>query len=543
MPLRLLLLLFCATVINYVYAEEADGETLRNGTEEVSSTEAQDSLLSCANYIPYRHPMTNVCPPDSADLAIKTHKSFWRASAETVGTNLGLWAFDRFVLKGHYSYISWNTIKENFKHGFEWDNDFLKTNMFDHPYNGSIFFNAGRSNGFNFWQSELFAIGGSGMWEMFMECEYPSTNDIIATPVGGAAIGEVLYRTSDLVLDDRATGVERFGREFAAFLIDPMRGINRIVTGQAWKRRATSGRRFGLPPLSLELSIGYRFLKHWENDSGTCWGASAELNMEYGERFSESHHQPYDFFALLLEVQAIKTQPLLSRVEIVGRLLSKNLIEKDNFALNLGLYQHFDFFDSDTISPIRDSAFSPAVVPYKFGTPASVGGGLMFRYVPPTRNMTFDGSFHANAVVLAGILSEFYKDYNRNYNWGSGFSLKATLNWGLINDKFSIKLADQHYRTYTWQGYEDVFFQNGNVTEYPVDIQGDSSHSWFNHFEFSGYWQFHPGFYLTGGLDFYSRNTVYHDITIYDETLSVIYSKPLFSSKQLGAHLMFTYKF
>ncbi len=64
------------------------------------------------------------------------------------------------------------------------DNDHLNTNMFAHPYNGSLYFNAGRSNGYNFWQSELFAIGGSAMWEMFMECEYPSTNDIIATPIG-----------------------------------------------------------------------------------------------------------------------------------------------------------------------------------------------------------------------------------------------------------------------------------------------------------------------------------------------------------------------
>ena len=180
-------------------------------------------------------------PPDSADVARLEKKSFWRASAETVGFNVGLWAFDRFALKGHYAYINWNTIKANFKHGFEWDNDHLSTNMFAHPYNGSIFYNAGRSNGFNYWQSELFAIGGSAMWELFMECEYPSTNDIIATPVGGAAIGEVLYRTSDLVLDDRTTGGKRFGRELAAFIISPMRGINRIVTGRAWEKRPTSG--------------------------------------------------------------------------------------------------------------------------------------------------------------------------------------------------------------------------------------------------------------------------------------------------------------
>ena len=51
-------------------------------------------------------------------LRMHEHKAFWRASAETVGFNIGLWAFDRYVLKGHYAYISWNTIKENFRHGF-----------------------------------------------------------------------------------------------------------------------------------------------------------------------------------------------------------------------------------------------------------------------------------------------------------------------------------------------------------------------------------------------------------------------------------------
>ena len=123
--------------------------------------------------VPYRHIVSTPVLPVSADVSLHEHKAFWRAGAETVGFNICLWAFDRYVLKGHYAYISWNTIKENFKHGFEWDDDHLHTNMFDHPYNGSIFFNAGRSNGFNFWQSELFAIGGSAMWEMFMEKEYP----------------------------------------------------------------------------------------------------------------------------------------------------------------------------------------------------------------------------------------------------------------------------------------------------------------------------------------------------------------------------------
>lgn len=48
--------------------------------------------------------------------------------------------------------------------------------------------------------------------------------------MGGAAIGEVLYRASDLIIDDRASGGERFGRELAAFVVNPMRGLTRIFS-------------------------------------------------------------------------------------------------------------------------------------------------------------------------------------------------------------------------------------------------------------------------------------------------------------------------
>lgn len=110
-----------------------------------------DSLLSVSHVS--RHLVSESVAPDSCDVARLEKKSFWRASAETVGFNIGLWAFDRYVQKGHYAYINFGTIKENFKHGFEWDDDHLSTNMFAHPYNGSLFYNAGRSNGYNFWQS------------------------------------------------------------------------------------------------------------------------------------------------------------------------------------------------------------------------------------------------------------------------------------------------------------------------------------------------------------------------------------------------------
>ena len=374
---------------------------------------------------------------------------------------------------------------------------------------------------------------------MCMEREYPSTNDIIATPIGGAALGEVLYRTSDLILDDRSTGGERFGREFAAFLVDPMKGINRIVTGAAWKKRTTSGRRFGIPPISVELSLGAKYLSLIENDEGSRAGAVAEINIEYGDRFTETTKVPYDYFSFLMELQGIKSQPLLSRVEIIGRLLSKEIVNKKGLNLNVGLYQHFDYFDSDTIRPERNTIYFPCSVPYKMGTPASVGGGAMMKY-SPSRLVSFDGYVHLNGVILAGVLTDFYRDYHRNYNWGSGFSIKAGLNWALSDDRLSVRLANQFYKIYTWNGYDVNYDWSLTPEGKPVDVQGDASHSSFNHLEASASYRLWKHLYLTGGIDYYSRKTEYSGMFIrIDHTT---YSSPIIHSKQLGCHLMLTYK-
>lgn len=498
--------------------------------------------------VPYRHIVSTPVVPDSVDIAYHQKKHFWRAGAEVFGLNMSLWAFDRFALEGHYAYISWETIKENFKHGFEWDNDHLNTNMFAHPYNGSLFYNAGRSNGINFWQSELFAIGGSAMWELFMECEYPSTNDIIATPIGGAALGEVFYRASDLVLNDRATGGERIGREVAAFILDPMRGITRIVSGQAWKKRSTSGRRFGLPPISIEASLGGRMLTMIDTH-GFSIGPAAEINIEYGDRFEETTKTPYDYFSFNIELQALHTQPLLSRIEIMGRLMSKELIDEEHINMNVGLYQHFDFFDSDTIRDEGRNEFIPETVPYKLGVPASAGGGMMVRYIPDKRS-SLDGFAHLNLVALAGVSTDFYRDYHRNYSWGMGFSVKAGVNWSLANDKVSVKVANQLYYVRTKNNFDSSYTWMSRPNGDRLRIEGgDNGITTFDHVEASVNYRLHKNLYLTAGIDFYERHTHYPDMNVgfYDNPSnrnpSIWVNEFYFKSQQLGAHLMATYKF
>ena len=460
------------------------------------------------------------------------------AAGETFGMNMSLWAFDRYVLKGHYAYISWESIKANFKHGFDWDNDHLNTNMFAHPYNGSLFFNAGRSNGYNFWQSELFAIGGSAMWELFMECEYPSTNDIIATPIGGAALGEVFYRTSDRILDDRTTGGERFGREFASFLISPMKGITRLITGQAWKKSRSSGREFSHIPFNIDVSLGARVLTYHDDDSKMKVGTSARLNIEYGDPFDADSKTPYDYFTCLAEFNIMKTQPLLSRVEIIGRLLSKELIDSKHCELSVGLFQHFDFFDSDTISNRTPSKIEPCVVPYKLGTPASVGVGSIFRY--EKKHSSLSAYAHINGVLLGGILSDYYRYYHRNYNWATGFSVKYGLKGKFLNESLTFSLKNHYYRLYTQEAHGSDVDWTDTPEGKPVNVKGDDSIGTFYHFEGQIDYRLWKHLYFTSRFDYYKRSSQYRGGIKFENWGA---SDWFIDSKQMSMQFMLTYKF
>lgn len=420
--------------------------------------------------MPIRLRVCTPSAPDSADAARHERRHFWRAAAETAGMDAGLWVWDRWVVYGDYAYISPRTMWANLRHGFYWDNDRLGTNMFLHPYNGSLFYNAGRSNGFNYWQSGLFALGGSAVWELFMEREYPSTNDIIATPIGGMAIGEVCYRVSDVILDDRTTGWGRAGREIAAAVVSPMRGLTRVLTGDAWRRRPTTGRRFGTPDVGVETGAGVRLISfHNNHRHDTRAGVTVNVSVSYGNPYDDPG-RPYDCFSFHAELCKVGKQPLLSRLNISGRLLGRELRDDGRTLVSVGMFQHFDYYDSDTLSP------GTAKCPYKLGVPACVGAGLLGRrYLTP--RMRLDCHAHLNAVLLGGVLSDYYMVDERNYNLAMGYSVKAGCSF-VMGDRLSATLTQELYRLFTFRGYAD----GTNLrTVYPrtLNAMGDKSTATF----------------------------------------------------------------
>lgn len=468
-----------------------------------------------------RHQIVPIKAVDSLDINYYSKKNFWGAIVQSQAINGGLLLFNRYVQNKDYAHVTFKTVRDNLKKGFVWDNDAMATNMFGHPYHGSLYFNSARSRGFNYWESGLFAAGGSLTWELFCEREYPSINDITATPIGGMALGEALYRASDMILDDRARGSERTWREISAFIVNPMRGLTRFINGDMTRKRSTSGRQFGIPQVSVETALGVRAIELQGEVLDKGVGAVFEVDIEYGDRFDDECKRPFDYFTLRGSINLQKDQPILGQVNLTGRLWVTDVIDNSKDFLSLGFYQHFDYYDSDTISGVTNK------IPYKLGTPAAVGIGFMhkskrFRY------WVLDSYAHVNGILLGASLSDHYRVYERDYNLGSGFGVQAGTNITFRNF-FSASATYELYKIFTWKGYpKDVDWDN--INEHEFNYQGDHSQALLQILCLRTQLRVWERFYLTGSYNFFVRDTNYK----YYENMR---------SRTHEGKLMLTYKF
>ena len=124
-------------------------------------------------------------------------KYFSRAAGELVLAQAAPFLFDRYITRKAYARISFGSIGHNLQpSSWTWDDDGFQTNQIGHPFHGSLFFNAFRSNGYSFWQSVPAAFAGSYIWETFAENQAPSPNDFINTGFGGIVLGEMTHRMS-----------------------------------------------------------------------------------------------------------------------------------------------------------------------------------------------------------------------------------------------------------------------------------------------------------------------------------------------------------
>ncbi len=398
-----------------------------------------------------------------------------------MGSNTVLQYFNRFVLDASYARISPATVGQNFRTGFVWDNDPFYVNLLLHPYQGSIHFTTARHFGLSFWQSAPFAVGGSLMWEFVHECEPAAINDLLANSIGGIGLGEICFRLSNRLFDDSQRGWSRLWREGLAALLCPIQGLGRIVSGQAWQVKPAAAVPHGVarPPIAGSLGIGMRYL---------CDAASAplgiatpllQLSLDYGEAFAATSNRPFDYFTVKIGIVPSLQQPVVNHINILGRL--SNIFEWSwpQSILSLGAYQYFNYHEANSLSADTD------VAPYCFSETASLGAGLMFEHDNEHGSLNgMKGELHFGGMLLGSAASDYYRVIDRDYNLGSGLSLKARweMEWNYCT---RLQLQGNYYYLRTTKGYAPSLIleeMTRNELLY-LNAQGDAGYTSLLHAE------------------------------------------------------------
>ena len=389
--------------------------------------------------------------PDDSLMALGLGKKHpWWALAQATGINVFVHCFDRFALDADFAQTTLHTWRDNFENGFVWDNDVFSTNLFMHPYHGNLYFNSARSQGLTFWESAPYAAIGSLEWEFLGEREPPALNDLIATTMGGICIGEITNRISRIFLDDSKQGWPRFWRELGAAVFNPMGALKRIATGDAWNVRRDHYRYhdYNRNPVEISISAGDRYLA----DDGSMFKGEhnpyINLSMQYGDPVNEDEHNaPYDYFESEFIAGLSSNQPILNQVHLMGRLWSTPMIERKNIRAEFGIYQHFDYFDS---KPVKDGS---DLTPYRISEAAAFGPGAIIQMPQVGMLDKLEQRVFLNGILLGGTKSDYYNIIDRDYNMGSGFSVKTKTHMELRHfGRFTLNA--HYYRIFTWKGYD-----------------------------------------------------------------------------------------
>jgi hypothetical protein len=336
-------------------------------------------------------------------------RSVGLASGELMLTLAIASVYNEYFHDSNYVQVSPRTWWRNLERGFEYDQDKFDTNHFYHPWNGALFYNAGRSNGLGFWGSSSVALAGSFLWECCGETLTMSVNDLVSTSLGGVAMGEMTHRLGSVLLDNRDTGVLAF---------DTVRGVNRVFSGE--QRRASNPEDpFEWRPrrLGALVSAGARRV----GDEGSLSGEGAktspflDLWVAYGSVFDNERRRPYDSFWMQTQINFADRVDPAGLMTIRGDILSKPFGPPGARKGAIALVQHFDYVNQRT---------------YEFGA-QSLALGLSHRLRPSPSTRV---ELHADLLgtVLGSINSRFElaeppenEEELRRWEYGPGLGARA----------------------------------------------------------------------------------------------------------------------
>jgi hypothetical protein len=280
----------------------------------------------------------------------RNKKSYSRAAFEITSLNVTIWFFNKFIDPQPWANISLESMSRNLTSGFAYDIDTYRTNKLGHPYHGAIHYSIGRANGLNFLESTICSTFGSYTWEVFLESIRPSSNDLILNTLGGVALGEVLFKIGDLLLDKNSSGFERIFRKSLAFILNP-----------AYAIKALSGKSFGAgnPQHKHFYDLSIPFGAYTASNDKPLFFIAA--NLEYKDFLKKdfSRISPYDWFSFDCRIgignNGIRHREIFTTGIIAGKRIKNGLA---------GLFGVFDYIESDFADRISAIGIGPGLATF-----------------------------------------------------------------------------------------------------------------------------------------------------------------------------------
>ena len=318
--------------------------------------------------------------------------------------NVSVNRFNAWVLKDSTAEVSPDTWRSNLRNGWDWDRDNFLVNMLGHPYNGSLYFAAARSNGLSYWAGVPLTFFHSVVWEYFGETTRPSLNDLVDTGLGGIALGEMFHRVAATIRNNEQGGGSRFLRELAALPFDPVGSVNRMFGGE-WSRRGPNPAEHN--PLATVLRTGggaglvrapgslLSSLKDAE------WSSILFADLKYGDSYIDSLRKPFDAFSA--RILLAPGHGGLTQLVGVGRVAGAEIGRTEWHRHQVELNQRFEYLNNGALQ------FGAQTLELGLSSRVHLTGKFWLRTL-----LAGDG------IVLAGINAPGAGVGPRDYDFGPG---------------------------------------------------------------------------------------------------------------------------
>jgi hypothetical protein len=339
-----------------------------------------------------------------------------RTLGEITFINLGVWSYNRYIRPGGGEgfKLGWTSWNESFENGFDWDPNNFDTNQYAHPYHGGLYYNAARSNGFDYWGSMGFSFLGSFQWEFLGESRHPSFNDWVNTSLGGVALGEMTHRLASRV----RAGKPGFWKEFGGVLIDPAGGLTRAINGDMFRGVETPDRNLQSDSRVMG-TFGVRTIyeESIPQHDTTSWYAN--FRFHYGDPFQPEYDKPYDVFSALVRLNG-KDVSAIGQVSVAGLLARKPLASGARSEHMLVVNQNYDYLNNRA---------------FQLGG-QSVSTALLSRFGEQDSRYRVSTNLGVFGILLGATKSDYENQTGRGYDYGPGFG--AHFSGALLRDDWDL---------------------------------------------------------------------------------------------------------